>query len=378
MQKDSKSLNSAEYRRYARHLTLPEVGVQGQEQLKHAKILVIGAGGLGSPTLLYLAAAGVGTIGIVEYDQVDESNLQRQVLYTTEDVGRSKLVQAKARLSALNPYIEIQSHEVSFSADNALNLVEQYDLVIDGSDNFTCRYLANDAAYFAKKPLVSGSIMGFEGQLSVFNYQDGPCYRCLYASPPPPEFAPNCAEAGVLGVLPGTLGCLQATEALKIILGIGEILSGKLLHFAALYTEFTTLEITKDEQCALCGSQPSVTKVREIAAACATNVSAPNVPEITVDELVNQRPEVQLLDVREPFELEICALENSLHIPLGKLKEQWITIPTTKPLVVFCKMGGRSKKAVTELQKLGLTEARSLKGGILEWIKQKDPSLKPY
>lgn len=369
------SLTPIELKRYARHLTLPEVGVEGQLRIKQARVLIVGAGGLGSPIALYLAAAGVGTIGIIEFDRVDETNLQRQILYGSADVGESKLERARNRLSELNPWIALVEHAGPLTAQNALEIISQYDLVLDGSDNFSCRYIANDACFFVGKPLVSGSILGFEGQLSVFNYQKGPCYRCLYPDPPPSGSAPNCTEAGVLGVLPGVVGTLQATEALKIILEIGEVASGRLIHYDALSLQLTPFVFEKNPTCPLCGQHPTITTLEEPMTFCTTNQE---LRDITVEELAKRLQEVLLVDVREPHEREICAISEGIHIPLRELQTRLNELPRDKEIILYCHMGGRSGRAVHFLREQGFQRVRNLKGGIIAWANEIDPSMEQY
>ncbi|MEK7357019.1 MAG: molybdopterin-synthase adenylyltransferase MoeB, partial [Bdellovibrionota bacterium] len=308
-------MNQQELLRYSRHFLLPEVGVAGQEKLKAAKVLLIGAGGLGSPMALYLAAAGVGRIGIVDFDVVDESNLQRQILYRTSEVGASKARQAARRLTELNPHIDVIAHEHKLTSANAMELFATYDIIADGADNFSTRFLVNDAAYFSRKPLVAASILGFEGQLSVFNYEGGPCYRCLYPEPPPAGTVPSCSENGVLGVLPGVMGTLQATEVVKLILSLGMSLSGHLLFYDALHAQFQKMNLKKNPECPLCGSAPTISALQpEASVACALESVVKNGVEISARELVAklraQEP-MSLIDVREDFEVEICRIEGS-------------------------------------------------------------------
>ena len=385
------SLTNDEVKRYSRHLIMPEVGVEGQEKLKKGSVLCIGAGGLGSPAALYLAAAGVGTLGIVDFDTVDFSNLQRQILHGTPDVGRSKLASAKDKLHALNPEIDIRTYEVALSSQNAMQLFEPYDVVVDGTDNFPTRYLVNDACVLLGKPNAYGSIFRFEGQASVFATKDGPCYRCLYPEPPPPGLVPSCAEGGVLGVLPGLVGTIQATEALKLILGSGTTLAGRLLLLDALTMEFRTVKARRDPDCPVCGDHPSITAlidyeqfcgIAPVAAAPAAGLPAEF--ETTVGELkarIDRRDDIWILDVREPNEFQICRIPGSTLIPLGELAKRLTEVPRgadAPDIIVHCKMGGRSAKAVNLLRERGFTRLKNLKGGILQWIKDVDPTQTPY
>ena len=391
MKKDDtpRALTNEEVARYSRHLIMPEVGMEGQLKLKAARALCIGAGGLGSPVLLYLAAAGVGTLGLVDFDEVDYSNLHRQIIHGTPDVGRSKLDSAKARLNALNPEVEVVTYETALSSENALGLFAEYDLVIDGTDNFPTRYLVNDACVIQGKPNIYGSIFRFEGQTSVFAATDGPCYRCLYPEPPPPGLVPSCAEGGVLGILPGVIGTLQATEAIKVILGVGEPLIGRFLIFDALKMRFRELKLRKDPDCPVCGEHPTVTQLIDyeqfcgitpkVAAAATSATEDEN--EATVEELkarLDRRESFLLLDVREPQEFEICRIPGSVLIPLGDLPSRLSELEGRDDMIVHCKSGVRSGKAVRLLREAGYSKARNLKGGILAWINQIDPTLPKY
>ena len=388
MKKDNTppALTNEEVARYSRHLIMPEVGMAGQLELKAARVLCIGAGGLGSPVLLYLAAAGVGTLGLVDFDEVDYSNLHRQIIHGTPDVGRSKLDSAKSRLNALNPEVEVVTYEMALSSENALGLFADYDLVIDGTDNFPTRYLINDACVIQGKPNIYGSIFRFEGQASVFAAKDGPCYRCLYPEPPPPGLVPSCAEGGVLGILPGVIGTLQATEAIKVILGIGEPLIGRFLIFDALKMRFRELKLRKDPDCPVCGEHPTVTQLIDyeqfcgIAPAAQAAALAPE-DEATVEELktrLDHQESFLLLDVREPQEFEICRIPGSVLIPLGDLPSRLSELEGRDDMIVHCKSGVRSGKAVKLLRKAGYSKARNLKGGILAWIDRIDPTLPKY
>jgi len=379
------ALTPEDFQRYSRHLILPEVGVEGQQKLKAAKVLLIGAGGLGSPAGLYLAAAGVGRIGIVDFDAVDFSNLQRQILHGTADVGRSKLQSAKDRLLAINPDLDVDTYETALTSKNALDLFKDYDVIVDGTDNFPTRYLVNDACVLLGKPNAYGSIFRFEGQASVFAFPGGPCYRCLYPEPPPPGLVPSCAEGGVLGVLPGVIGTIQATEAIKLILGVGQPLVGRLLLYDAFTMRFRELKLRRDPACPVCGDHPTVTALIDYDQFCgiAPAASAP-VPETTVQDLksrVDRGDRLFILDVREPNEFQICRIPGSTLIPLGELPRRLAELPQgadAPDIVVHCKMGGRSAKAVRQLTEKGFTRVQNLKGGILEWIDKIDPTQTKY
>ncbi len=361
-------LTPDERRRYGRHLVIPEVGEAGQLRLKAGSALVVGAGGLGSPTLLYLAAAGLGRIGVVEFDTVDESNLQRQVLYGTSDIGRAKIDVARARIAEVNPHVVVEPHAVRLDAKNVLGLVSRYDLVIDGTDNFAARYLVNDACVITGRPNVYGSVFRFEGQLSVFATKDGPCYRCLHPEPPPPGVIPGCSEAGVLGVLPGLVGMLQATEAIKIIAGLGDPLIGRLLLIDALAPRFREIRLPKDPECPVCGTHPSITEPVEYTLLCG-DIPVEDASEITAEELrrrIAAREPLLLLDVREPGEHAIDAIEGSRLVPLGQLASHIEQIPRDRPIAAYCAAGMRSAKAAKMLRDKGF-QAVSLKGGIAAW-----------
>ncbi len=381
----SRELTPEDIKRYSRHLILPEVGVEGQQKLKAAKVLLIGAGGLGSPAGLYLAAAGVGRIGIVDFDAVDFSNLQRQILHGTADVGRSKLQSAKDRLLAINPDLEVDTYETALSSTNALDLFRDYDVILDGTDNFPTRYLVNDACVLLGKPNAYGSIFRFEGQASVFAVPGGPCYRCLYPEPPPPGLVPSCAEGGVLGVLPGVIGTIQATETIKLILGTGQPLVGRLLLYDAFNMRFRELKLRRDPQCPVCGDHPTVKALIDYDQFCgiAPAASTP-VPETTVAELkarIDRGDNVFILDVRETNEFQICRIPGSTLIPLGELPRRLNELPQgpdAPDIVVHCKMGGRSAKAVRQLTEKGFARVQNLKGGILEWIDRVDPTQSKY
>jgi molybdopterin/thiamine biosynthesis adenylyltransferase/rhodanese-related sulfurtransferase/molybdopterin converting factor small subunit len=384
-------LTNEEVQRYSRHLILPEVGVDGQRKLKAARVLCVGAGGLGSPAALYLAAAGVGTIGIIDFDAVDASNLQRQILHSTNDVGRSKLQSARDRLSALNPNTKIETHDAALSSANALDLFRNYDVILDGTDNFQTRYLVNDACVLLGKPNAYGSIFRFEGQASVFATKGGPCYRCLYPEPPPPGLVPSCAEGGVLGVLPGVIGTIQATETIKLILGAGSTLVGRLLLYDAWNMRFRELKLRRDQACPVCGDHPTVRElidydqfcgITKPAAASAGSTEAP-IPETTVEELkarLGGANPAFLLDVREPNEFQICRIPGSTLIPLGQVGARVQEIKDAaagREILVHCKSGVRSGKAVRLLQEHGVF-AKNVKGGILAWIDRIDPTLPKY
>jgi len=384
------ALSYEEVQRYSQHLIMPDVGVDGQEKLKKGSVLCIGAGGLGSPAALYLAAAGVGTIGIVDFDVVDFSNLQRQIIHGTLDVGRSKLASAKDRLLALNPLIRVETYETALSSKNALELFKPYDVILDGTDNFPTRYLVNDACVILGKPNTYGSIFRFEGQASVFATRTGPCYRCLYPEPPPPGLVPSCAEGGVLGVLPGVIGTIQATEAVKLIMGIGEPLIGRFLIYDALRMKFRELKLKKDPDCPVCGTNPTVRELIDYEQFCGVAPSAPEVAvttasdnetDTTVTELktkMDAKEDFFLLDVREPNEYQIGRIPGSTLIPLGEVPQRVNEIPRDKEIIVHCKMGGRSAKAATFLRQQGFTRVKNLKGGILDWSDKIDPSVPKY
>jgi len=385
-------LTNDEIKRYSRHLIMPEVGVDGQRKLKAGSVLCIGAGGLGSPVALYLAAAGVGRIGIVDFDRVDFSNLQRQVLHGTPDVGRSKLQSARDRLNAINPEVHIDTYETSLTSKNALDLFHGYDVIVDGTDNFPTRYLVNDACVLLRKPNAYGSIFRFEGQASVFAFPGGPCYRCLYPEPPPPGLVPSCAEGGVLGVLPGVIGMIQATEAIKLILATGQPLVGRLLLYDALNMRFRELKLRRDPACPVCGDHPTVKHLIDYEQFCgvqpaATSASKPDLPpelETTVEELkarIDRGAPLFILDVREPNEYQIARIPGSTLIPLGELPKRFGEVPSGRgapEVVVHCKMGGRSAKAVRQLMDHGFTNVKNLKGGILAWADRIDPSVAKY
>lgn len=386
MNETKPELNNDEVARYSRHLIMPEVGMDGQLKLKSASVLCIGAGGLGSPVAMYLGAAGVGRIGIVDFDVVDYSNLQRQVIHGTPDVGRSKLDSARDRLNAINPEVTVETHDVALSSENALELLANYDVIVDGTDNFPTRYLVNDACVILGKPNVYGSIFRFEGQASVFATKDGPCYRCLYPEPPPPGLVPSCAEGGVLGILPGVVGTIQATEAVKLIIGVGEPLINRFMIYDALRMKFRELKLRKDPDCPVCGETPTVTELIDYEQFCgitgaATEDVSSEVLDTTVEDLktrIDGKDEVLVLDVREPQEFQICRIPGSTLIPLNDLPQRLAELEGYKNMVVHCKSGVRSAKAVKLLHEAGFSDAKNLRGGILAWIDEIDPSLPKY
>jgi sulfur-carrier protein adenylyltransferase/sulfurtransferase len=379
-------LSKDEILRYSRHLIMPEVGMEGQLKLKNAKVLCVGAGGLGSPLALYLAAAGVGKLGIVEFDTVDFTNLQRQVIHGTSDVGRTKLQSARETLQEINPNVEIEGFETRLSSDNALDIFRGYDVIADGTDNFPTRYLVNDACVLLGKPNAYASIFRFEGQASIFWAEQGPCYRCLYPEPPPPGLVPSCAEGGVLGVLPGIMGCIQAMETIKLILGRGETLIGRLLLFDALAMKFRELKLRKNPDCPICGTNRTITKLIDYEQFCGIrgeeHVPVFNgIPEITPVELkkkMDAHDSFVLIDVREPHEYQICSIPGSKLIPLGEVAKRMSELDSADEIVVHCKSGMRSAKAVDFLMKSGFHKIHNLKGGILAWSDQVDSSVPKY
>jgi adenylyltransferase/sulfurtransferase len=382
-------LSGDEVKRYSRHLIMPEVGLDGQRKLKAAKVLCIGAGGLGSPAAMYLAAAGIGTIGIVDFDVVDFSNLQRQIIHGTPDVGRAKLASAKDRLNALNPNVHVETYDEALSSENALRLFAPYDVILDGTDNFPTRYLVNDACVLTGKPNAYGSIFRFEGQASVFATKDGPCYRCLYPEPPPPGLVPSCAEGGVFGVLPGIIGVIQATETIKLVLGAGEPLIGRFLIYDALRMRFRELKLRKDADCPVCGTHPTVTKLidyeqfcgvapHQVAAAAAAPTSSDALTSRELKSELDRGDQVVIVDVREPQEFQINRLPGSILIPLGDLPKRYVELDPNANIVTQCKSGMRSAKAQDFLRSKGFTRVRNLTGGVLGWIDQVDPSQPKY
>ena len=382
------TLSKKEMARYARHLALPEVGIAGQEKIKNGKVLVVGAGGLGSPALMYLAAAGIGTIGIVDFDDVDESNLQRQIIHSTKEIGSKKTESAKIAISSINPNIKVEAYDEKLTSKNALDIIKKYDVVIDGSDNFPTRYLLNDACILSKKPLVYGSIFRFEGHASVFNHDGGPCYRCLFPNPPPKDAVPTCAQAGVLGVLPGIIGTIQATEAIKIILGIGETLSGRFLIYDALSMSFKDLKLAKNKNCPMCGESPRITELMDYEEFCNAKENEENSleeDEISVRQLkkmMDDHEDFILIDVREEPEWDICRISGAKLMPLSQISEGNIgdleMIEKDRPIVLHCHTGARSAHALEMLKTLGFKKMKNLVGGIDAWSSEIDPEVPTY
>jgi sulfur-carrier protein adenylyltransferase/sulfurtransferase len=380
------ALAQAELVRYSRHLMLPDVGVPGQEKLKAARVLLIGAGGLGSPAALYLAAAGVGTLGLVDFDNVDVTNLQRQILHGTKDIGRPKLVSARERITDVNPHVRLETYETALTSKNALDILSGYDIVVDGTDNFATRYLVNDACVLLGKPNVYGSIFRFEGQASVFALADGPCYRCLFPEPPPPGLVPSCAEGGVLGVLPGLVGTIQATEAIKLIVGVGEPLKGRLLLVDTLAMKFRTVNVRKDPTCPACGTREIQSLIDYeqfcgVRAAEAEPRAVAGIVEITPRELtarLTRGEDLQLIDVREQFEWDIARIPGARLVPLATLPEAIDGLDRTREVVVYCKGGTRSRAAASHLADAGFARVANLSGGILRWREEVDPTLPRY
>jgi adenylyltransferase/sulfurtransferase len=387
---ETPALTKDEILRYSRHLIIPEVGMEGQQKLKAAKVLLVGAGGLGAPLGLYLTAAGIGHIGIVDFDVVDFTNLQRQVIHSTRDVGRKKIDSAAEKMVAINPELKVTKHEVALSSENALDILKDYDLVVDGTDNFPTRYLVNDACVLLGKPNVYGSIFRFEGQSTIFAYPGGPCYRCLYPEPPPPGLVPSCAEGGVLGILPGTIGLIQATETVKLILGIGESLVGRLLLYDALGMRFRELKLRPNPECPVCGDHRTITKLIDYHQFCGVPnplSAAPaqetklNEGEISVTELkqkLDRGDDFVLIDVREPHEYQICAIPGAKLIPLGEFPKHVEEFAADADIVIHCKSGGRSARACGFLRQNGFQKVRNVVGGILAWSDQVDPSVPKY
>jgi len=380
------TLSASERARYQRHLTLTEIGAAGQEKLKAARVLVVGAGGLGSPAALYLAAAGVGTLGLVDFDVVDYTNLQRQIIHSTADVGRKKLDSAADKLKAINPFLNLRTFDTRLSSANALELFRDFDIIADGTDNFPTRYLVNDACVLTGKPNVYGSIFRFEGQATVFAVEGGPCYRCLYPEPPPPGLVPSCAEGGVLGILPGLVGVIQATETIKLILGQGDSLVGRLLLVDALGMKFRELKLRKNPDCPVCGTHRTITKLIDYEEFCGIRgVEAPvaaggDGPAISVEDLkkkLDAKADIFILDVREPHEYQICNL-NGYLIPLGDLPKRVSELDSSREIVAHCKMGGRSAKAVSFLKQAGFTKVSNLTGGITAWAERIDNKMPKY
>jgi adenylyltransferase/sulfurtransferase len=386
---DDVTLSNAEIRRYSRHLIMPEVGMGGQKKLKAASVLLVGAGGLGSPAALYLAAAGVGRLGIMDYDVVDESNLQRQVIHGMSTLGQPKLASAKARIHDINPFVQVDTYEEPLTSDNALRIFADYDVIADGTDNFPTRYLVNDACVLLGKPNVYGSIFRFEGQASVFWAKYGPCYRCLYPEPPPPGLVPSCAEGGVLGVLPGTIGVIQATEAVKLIIGQGEPLIGRLLLYDALDMRFRELKLRKDPNCPICGEHPTIDHLIDYEAFCGMPArehieedKPATADEITVTELARRikagLPGAELIDVREPHEWEIVHLPGAKLIPQGELPNHLNELSQTDDILLYCRSGVRSARAAQFLRQMGFKKVRNVKGGVLAWARDVDPNTPVY
>jgi adenylyltransferase/sulfurtransferase len=376
-------LSPQEVLRYSRHLIIPEVGLEGQQRLKAARVLLVGAGGLGSPIALYLAAAGVGTLGLVEFDVVDETNLQRQILHGTRDVGRKKLDSARDRIHDVNPHVQVIGHDVRLTSENALEIIRGYDLVVDGTDNFATRYLTNDACVLLGKPNVYGSIFRFEGQATIFCTVEGPCYRCLYPEPPPPGLVPSCAEGGVLGILPGLVGVIQATETVKYIAGLGESLAGRLLLVDALAMQFRTVKLRRDPRCPACGTR-ELKQLVDYEQFCGIRGQADDtagVPAVTPKELqarLARHDDLDLVDVREPHEWDICRIEGARLAPLSTFSDALRTLDTARDVVLYCRSGVRSAKALRQLQAAGFKRVWNLTGGILRWSDDVDPSIPKY
>jgi molybdopterin/thiamine biosynthesis adenylyltransferase/rhodanese-related sulfurtransferase len=381
------SLTIDEVRRYSRHLIIPDVAMDGQKRLKNAKVLCIGAGGLGSPALLYLAAAGVGTLGIVEFDVVDESNLQRQVIHGQSDVGRSKAESARDSVREINPLIQVNVHELRLDSSNVLDLFSQYDLIVDGTDNFATRYLVNDACVLLGKPYVWGSIYRFDGQASVFWAEHGPCYRCLYPEPPPPGMVPSCAEGGVLGVLCASIGSIQATEAIKVITGVGEPLLGSLMVYDALEMSYRKIKVRKDPECAVCGAHPTVTELIDYEAFCGVvseeaqeAAVGSTITAVELKELLDSDKPVYLVDVREPAEFEIVSIPGATLIPKDAILrgDALSSLPQDKQIVMYCKTGVRSAETLAAVKRAGFSDAVHVQGGVTAWVSQVDRSLPSY
>jgi adenylyltransferase/sulfurtransferase len=383
------TLSNDEIKRYSRHLIMPEVGMEGQLKLKQASILLVGTGGLGAPLGMYLAAAGVGRIGLVDFDVVDFSNLQRQVIHGTKDVGKKKLDSAAETMLDINPHIRIDKFEVALDSSNAMGIIRDYDMVIDGTDNFPTRYLVNDACVLSGKPNVYGSIFRFEGQATVFAYKGGPCYRCLYPEPPPPGLVPSCAEGGVLGILPGTVGLIQATEAVKIILGVGEPLVGRLVLYDALAMKFRELKLRRNPECPVCGDHPTIKELIDYHQFCgvpqqpaepapAAAASTSEIEPVEVKARIDRGDRFVLVDVREPHEYQICNIPQARLIPLGQLPKRLNELNPADSIVVHCKSGMRSAKAQDLLKQSGFSNVLNMKGGILAWSDKVDPSVPKY
>jgi molybdopterin/thiamine biosynthesis adenylyltransferase/rhodanese-related sulfurtransferase len=381
--RDTTELTREELIRYSRHILLPQVGEEGQRVLKQSRVLLVGAGGLGSPVSLYLAAAGVGTIGVVDFDVVDLSNLQRQILHGSAGIGSPKIDSARDRLSDINPNVHVETYETRLVSGNALDIARDYDLIIDGTDNFATRYLVNDTSVLLGIPNVYGSVYRFEGQASVFGTPDGPCYRCLFREPPPPHLIPSCAEAGVLGVVPGLVGTIQATEAIKMLLGLGDTLVGRLLMIDAMTMAFRTLEIRRDPACPACGTR-EITELMDYDELCGdvgTSETANTVKEIQPSQLAQrlQRGEkLEIIDVREPYEWQIAHIPGARLVPLDRIAEEIPRLDKRRETILYCKVGGRSLKAAQQLANAGVTDVRNLTGGILRWIDEVDPTMPRY
>jgi adenylyltransferase/sulfurtransferase len=380
-------LSVDEVKRYSRHLIIPEIGMAGQKRLKNARVLCVGAGGLGSPALLYLAAAGVGTLGIVEFDVVDESNLQRQIIHGQSDIGRSKARSAKDSIAETNPYVNVVLHEEPLNNDNALQIFGQYDLIVDGTDNFATRYLVNDACVLLGKPYVWGSIFRFDGQASVFWAEYGPCYRCLYPEPPPPGMVPSCAEGGVLGVLCASIGSIQVNEAIKLITGVGESLSGRLMIYDALEMSYRTVRVKKDPECAICGKNPTITELIDYDAFCGTvsadaqqAASGSTITATELKDMLDRDDNIYLVDVREPNEYEIVSIPGATLIPKDRILQGSALeeLPQDKKIVLHCKSGARSAECLAVLHNAGFSDAVHVGGGVLAWVSQVDPALPTY
>jgi sulfur-carrier protein adenylyltransferase/sulfurtransferase len=380
-------LTRAEVMRYSRHLIIPDVATAGQKRLKNAKVLAVGAGGLGSPALMYLAAAGVGTLGIVEFDTVDESNLQRQIIHGQSDVGRSKAESARDSVKEINPLITVNVHEERLDNDNVFRIFEQYDLIVDGTDNFATRYLVNDAAVLLNKPYVWGSIYRFDGQASVFWAEHGPCYRCLYPEPPPPGMVPSCAEGGVLGVLCASIGSIQVTEAIKVLTGIGEPLVGSLMVYDALEMSYRKIKVRKDPECPLCGKNPTITELQDYEAFCGVlseeaqqAAVGSTILATELKEMIDKGEDIYLVDVREPAEYEIVSIPGSVLIPKGEILNgsALVDLPQDKKVVMYCKTGIRSAETLAAVKAAGLGNAVHVQGGVIAWANQVDPSLPTY
>jgi sulfur-carrier protein adenylyltransferase/sulfurtransferase len=376
-----------EVKRYSRHLIIPEIGMTGQKRLKNAKVLCVGAGGLGSPALLYLAAAGVGTLGVIDFDIVDESNLQRQVIHGQSDIGRPKAESARDSIVEINPYVNVVLYEEALSTENALEIFSQFDLIVDGTDNFATRYLVNDACVLLGKPYVWGSIFRFDGQASVFWAEHGPCYRCLYPDPPPPGMVPSCAEGGVLGVLCASIGSIQVNEAIKLITGVGDSLAGRLMIYDALEMNYRTVRVRKDPECVICGKNPTITELIDYEAFCGVvsedaqrAASGSTITATELKTMLDSGDDIFLVDVREPNEYEIVSIPGSVLIP----KDQFLTgaalerLPQDKRIVLHCKSGARSAEALAVVKNAGFSDAVHVGGGVLAWVSQVDPSLPTY